>query len=94
MDVDMNRRGWPRRSKNIDLLDIRRAVRNAEGSAETSARQFAVTSIALLDLRLVRRVGGLIIRGVEFDLVVTEKNIRPVVVRRRPDALLGTKEMP
>src|SRR4051794_24299535 len=78
------RRPLARGSEDVELLDLGGAVGDSPRLAEAAAGARAVARPTLPDLYDVRLIDLLIVSRVELDLVVIEKDERPLLVRRRP----------
>src|SRR5947208_16075530 len=72
MDKDKDRRaaaiGIPIGAEEVELLDLGRAVRQAQRRPDALAGAFAVGDPAVTQLLDVRLIGGLVIGGIEFRL--------------------------
>src|SRR5438552_813713 len=77
------RRPLARGSEDVEPLDLGGAVGDARRLAEAAAGARAVARPALPDLHDVGLIDLLIVSRVELDLVVIEKDERPLLVRRR-----------
>lgn len=88
MYVEENRGVLPLGLIDVELLDIRLAVSDALWLSYPSTSRFTVGGEALANLGNVRLIDGLVVGGVEFDLVIIEENARPFRVWRRPKAAL------
>ena len=76
MDKDKDRRaaaiGIPIGAEEVELLDLGRAVRQAQRRPDALAGAFAVGDPAVTQLLDVRLIGGLVIGGIEFRLRVVQ----------------------
>jgi hypothetical protein len=73
MDENEDRRPFASGAVYVQSLDLGRAIGDALGLADTMARQIAVADSAFDQLLTIRRVGGLVIGGVECGLVIIEE---------------------
>jgi hypothetical protein len=88
VDVNKNRRLRAIGPIDVELLGVGRAVGFAPRRPEARTRQFAVAGEARADLAAERCVEGLIIGGVELDLIQIHPDARPFLVRGRPNRTL------
>ena len=72
MDEHEDRRLGAPRAEDVELLDLALAIGEALGQAQPLARRLAAGDAARGELRLVGRVGGLIVGGVELALRIVE----------------------
>lgn len=84
MNENEHRRAFAGGAKDVELLDFRRAVGAAQGLAGAGASAGAIAGPAFADLHDVGLIDLLVVGRVELDLVVVEKDRRPLLVRRRP----------
>src|SRR5580658_5962617 len=78
-------------AKDIEHLDLSRAIRLSLWRAEAPARQFAVARKSGKNLTAERRIERLIVGGIELDLIQIHPDARPLCVRRRADLTLLAK---
>jgi hypothetical protein len=76
------------RPENIQFLDLGRTIGFALRLADSFSHRLAVGSESCHDLRETRFINGLIVRCVEFNLVIVKKNERAFCVRWRTQLLL------
>src|SRR5438067_3549345 len=84
MNEYKHRRPLARGAEDVEPLNLCGAVRDARRLAEAGAGPRAVAGPALPGLHDVGLIDLLVVGGVELDLVVIEKNARPLLVGRRP----------
>ena len=84
MDEDKDRCRGARAAVDVEPLNLGRSVGGALGLADMPARDSAVGDAALDQLLAVRRIGGLVIRGVECRLVIVEEYRRAFFEHRSP----------
>src|SRR4051794_14050862 len=85
MDEDEDRGVGTTGPVNVELFDFGRSVGRALRGADTSARRVAVAIKALAHLSYEGFVIHLIIRCIQFELVVIHEYSRAFVMLGRPD---------
>jgi hypothetical protein len=83
MDEDEDRRVGPAGPVNVELFDSGRSVERTLRGADTGAHCIAVAVKALAHLSNERFVIDLVVRRIEFELIVIHEHQGPLVMLRR-----------